>query len=671
MLPPPGEGSLPAPALGHAAAATAAHRPAAWLSRLREGSLLTMVTTGGSVVLGAAFLAVAYSVAATRPPGQLEFTLFWIGELLAFVPIAIRLLTASARRAERLALITVLGLFAFVAMLLRSPTAEIFHDALAHWTAAQEVYSTGKLFQPDTLLHIVQYYPGLSALTVSLREVTGLSTFQVGTAEIWLLHVASLVGIFILVERLTTSHRAAGIAALIYCVNPAFYFFDSQFAYESLAVPMFIWAVTAAVVMQQHLRTGSNRGVPYLRQPVISWFLVAVLAAAACIVTHHITTWTLVGTLVLLCAAPVVWRKRTRSARRTAAGTAVLTACVGLGAAAWLVLVAPETIAYVAPHVIGGIQGVLAILTHHSSSRQLFKASPLPEYQKLAAYGGPAFLIVACAAAVFFGRHRIRRLPPAMTALGILGLLYFGALPVMLTAQNEGARRSQTFTFVGLAVILAPFFALLLRRSASRTWLNLLARAAILLGVVTLLVGNMTIDIDVYYQFPGPSVYGADTRSLSPEVIAMADWFRANVGRGHRVVAPRDLGLAMGSYGAQTVSAASYGFPVWQLYFSPSLPSAQLLGELTASDYGYMAVDTKMYHNLPEVGAYFTAGEPGDGQVIPPIAALRKLSGLPWLTEIYSSTNYRIYRLDLKELRACPAYRTVSAALLPGCPTSG
>ncbi len=670
MLLPPGEGSLPAPALGHAAAATAAHRPAAWLSRLREGSLLTMVTTGGSVVLGAAFLAVAYSVAATRPPGQLEFTLFWIGELLAFVPIAIRLLTASARRAERLALITVLGLFAFVAMLLRSPTAEIFHDALAHWTAAQEVYSTGKLFQPDTLLHIVQYYPGLSALTVSLREVTGLSTFQVGTAEIWLLHVASLVGIFILVERLTTSHRAAGIAALIYCVNPAFYFFDSQFAYESLAVPMFIWAVTAAVVMQQHLRTGSNRGVPYLRQPVISWFLVAVLAAAACIVTHHITTWTLVGTLVLLCAAPVVWRKRTRSARRTAAGTAVLTACVGLGAAAWLVLVAPETIAYVAPHVIGGIQGVLAILTH-SSSRQLFKASPLPEYQKLAAYGGPAFLIVACAAAVFFGRHRIRRLPPAMTALGILGLLYFGALPVMLTAQNEGARRSQTFTFVGLAVILAPFFVLLLRRSASRTWLNLLARAAILLGVVTLLVGNMTIDIDVYYQFPGPSVYGADTRSLSPEVIAMADWFRANVGRGHRVVAPRDLGLAMGSYGAQTVSAASYGFPVWQLYFSPSLPSAQLLGELTASDYGYMAVDTKMYHNLPEVGAYFTAGEPGDGQVIPPIAALRKLSGLPWLTEIYSSTNYRIYRLDLKELRACPAYRTVSAALLPGCPTSG
>ena len=632
---------------------------------------LSMAIPAVGFVAGAGFLTLAYSVAATRPPGQLEYTLFWTGELLAVVPAALRLLARGPSRPERLAILVALGLFGFVPMLLRDPTAEIFHDALAHWTAAQEVFHTGKLFRPDTLLHIVQYYPGLSALTVSLRSLTGMSTFQVGTAEIWLLHVTSLIGVFVLVERISGSSRAAGIAGLIYSLNPAFVFFDSQFAYESLAVPLFIWALAAAVILQQRLRQRPHERHAWLRQPVASWLAVGVMASAACIVTHHVTTWALVGTLWLMSAAPVVLRLHSRRARLASWGTAVMAGAITIGAAAWLVLVAPETIAYVAPHVTGGIQGALAILSRRSGGRQLFKSSPLPEYQKLAAFATPVFLSAACAGALWTARRHWRRLPPASVALGALGLLYFGSLPVMLTAQNEGARRSQTFTYLGLAAILAPFLLLLLRRAGGRWALDYLVRAVILLGIVTLLVGNMTLDIDVYYQFPGPSVYGADTRSLSTEVVALATWFRSTLGPGHRVVAPRDLGLALGSYGGQTVSAASYGFPVWQLYFSPQLPSQQLLGELTSSSYGYMAVDTKMYHNLPEVGAYFTAGEPGGGQHIPPLAALNKFAGLPWLTEIYASTHLQVYRLDLQELRACPAAPTVSHALLPGCPVPG
>jgi hypothetical protein len=620
--------------------------------------------------LGAAFLALAYSVAATQPPGQLEYTLFWIGELLGVVPVALRLLARGPSRAERLALVVSLGLFAFVPMLLRDPTGEIFHDALAHWTAAQEVFQTGQLFRPDTLLHIVQYYPGLSALTVSLRDLTGLSTFQVGTAEIWLLHVASLVGVFVLVERLSGSHRAAGLAALVYALNPAFVFFDSQFAYESMAVPLFIWALTAAVALQQGLRKAPfSARLGLLRRPALSWLLVGLMVSAACIVTHHITSWVLVGALCLLGIAPSLVRLPARVAWRTSLGEGLLAALVAAGAVAWLLLVAPETIAYVGPHVTGGIQGVLAILSHRSGSRQLFKSSPLPEYQKLAAFATPVMLALGCAGTLWTVRRRWRRLPPASLALGLLGLLYFGSLPVMLTAQNEGARRSQTFTYVGLAVIIAPLLLLLLKKVAVRRKLDYAIRALILVGAVTLLLGNMTLDIDVYYQFPGPSVYGADTRSLNNEAIAVASWFRAKLGAGHRVVAPRDLGLALGSYGGQTVSAASYGFPVWQLYFSPQLPSPQLLAELNSSSYGYMAVDTEMYHHLPEVGAYFTAGEPGNGTRIPPIAALRKLAGLPWLTEVYSSTHYQIYRINLRELRACPAAPIVPRSLLPGCPS--
>jgi hypothetical protein len=132
-------------------------------------------------------------------------------------------------------------------------------------------------------------------------------------------------------------------------------------------------------------------------------------------------------------------------------------------------------------------------------------------------------------------------------------------------------------------------------------------------------------------------------------------------------VAARDNGLAFGSFGGDLLAAGSPGFPIWQLYFSPQLPSSVLLRELRTSGYEYLVVDTRMYHFLPQVGVYFTAGEPGDGTHIPPLSALRKFRGLPWLSEVYGTNHLRIYRIDLSQLDACPSAPVLAATLLPGC----
>ena len=45
-----------------------------------------------------------------------------------------------------------------------------------------------------------------------------------------------MVALFLFLERVTRSARAAGIGVAVYACNPSFLYFDSQFAYESLAL---------------------------------------------------------------------------------------------------------------------------------------------------------------------------------------------------------------------------------------------------------------------------------------------------------------------------------------------------------------------------------------------------------------------------------------------------
>lgn len=115
------------------------------------------------LVAGAVTLSVAYAWAATHGAGELQYHLFWAGELLFLVPAMVRLLSRRATRAERLGLLVMVGLFAFVPKLLRDPSMPLFQDELIHWHQAQMMFATGKVFVPNQLLGIVEYFPGCSS----------------------------------------------------------------------------------------------------------------------------------------------------------------------------------------------------------------------------------------------------------------------------------------------------------------------------------------------------------------------------------------------------------------------------------------------------------------------------------------------------------------------------
>lgn len=601
------------------------------------------------LLVGIVLVAWAYAYASIVFNTQLQYHVFWLGVLVFTVPAFLRLCSSEVSRAERLAIVVAVALFDYVPKFLRDPQTPLFHDELAHWRQSELLFNSGKLFQDNPVIHIIADFPGLHILTVSLRHLSGISTFQAGTAMMLTLHICSLLGIFVIAERMSNSARVAALAAFLYSINPAYMYFDTEYSYESMAIVFAIWTVAALLMVQE--AEGD-------RPRQAAWFIVGMIVAAGCIVTHHLSSYTTALILVAITGV-TAWRAwRGGESRATLVLTAGYTGAVIAGAVAWLVLVAPDTIGYLSPYPIQAWAEILQILSHHSSSRAAFAGSTTPLYEHLSAY--LALIIVAIGAAA--GLWLLRRQRPrtaAALALVLFGLLYFPSIPAALTQSGaEGAHRSWAYSYIGLCLLLAPLIPWLLQRVAA-WWAA--ARMAVLgalsVCMVIVLIGNVGMNVNETYRLPGAFVYGSDTRSLTPELLGLTQWFRSTEGTGRYLVTDRYTGLALAGFGEEWTSSASTGFRVWEL-FGIGLkkrwvqrPPDPLPAQLQDSGYQYLVIDKRMADSVPQIGVYFEPDEPGAFQGrLPTTGILSGYGRLPWAIRIYQSNNLSVYRFNFDAL---------------------
>jgi hypothetical protein len=346
-----------------------------------------------------------------------------------------------------------------------------------------------------------------------------------------------------------------------------------------------------------------------------------------------------------------------RAARRRDAGPPAwtawaLTLATAVLVAAWLYGVAPKTAGYLDPYLGRALGQFAGLASDGSSGRTLFKQSVTPWWEQKAAFVAPVVALAAMVAATW--RLSVRRDadPVARSwALGmlLLGACYFPAAMLILTPSGaEGARRSWAFSYLGIALVVAPLVVWLLDRWAR------FAGPALAVCLSVLLVGNTAAGMNPSYRFPGPPTYGSDTRSLTPEVLAAADWLRDTQGRGLRIVADRYSGLIFGSLGGQFPVTGSATFPTYDLYLTPPgrpAPPA-LLGQLRSWNFGYLIVDRRMALEVPEIQIYFETNEPiphGERPAFT-LGELTKFDRTPWTIKIYDSGNIAIYRFDFASL---------------------
>ena len=174
------------------------------------------------------------------------------------LPVAAILLRPNRARRERIALIVLLGVEMVMPDLLRSPSSFNGYDELLHLRSLEDILRFGHLFHPNPLLTVSPFFPSLEIVASAIAQLSGADPFATSVVLLGFIRILFASALFLLFEEVSASARLAGVAALIYILNPSFAFFDGAFAYESLALPLI---PIILLVVARWARSGSPRGV--------------------------------------------------------------------------------------------------------------------------------------------------------------------------------------------------------------------------------------------------------------------------------------------------------------------------------------------------------------------------------------------------------------------------
>jgi hypothetical protein len=626
--------------------------PAAARSGLRrligtDSSRFAPLTAVGSAGLLSA--SAGFWLSRSDPTSGRAQALFWAGLGLIVLPVAVRLVSRTAVRAERVGLLLVVGVLLYAVKVLHDPFGFTYADEWVHVYNADQILRTGSLFHANPIIDVTSRYPGLESLTAAVASLTHLSVFASGVIVLGVARIVCILALFLALERMGGSSRVASIAVLVYTTNPNFLFWSAEFSYESLALPLALLAVFAVVRSRRarpaNAAIGSNaptgfRGVlGRASRERLGWSAVACTAIAATVVTHHLTSYALCSFLVLTSVVASLRRSTRRDAPWVVAGFAVAATVT------WVVTVAPGTGHYLLPVLGRAFHQTVATVLGHSTGRSLFGGGSggqpgAPLWQRLVALASVGLVVVALPFGLLGVNRRFRR-NPFVIVLAAAALAYVAVLPMrLIPAAWETSNRSSEFLYVGVALVLAL---VRLPRRVGRPLLAVGTTASI--GV--LLVGGLVAGWPPRVLLALPArAQASGGAEIAPQPDGVARWARTVLGTGHRFIAPEAVGRELLVNGGQTVFVTSAPFKAATVLFGDSITSG-IVDSLASHSIGFVAEDRLASGDDSMAGYFFRAPDPA--RPVDPLA-LEKFDGFPGVDRVLDSGDIAVY--DVRRLGA-------------------
>ncbi len=576
-------------------------------------------------------LAVAAAYAGGREGWPYLSALFWPGQLLVYVPIALRAYSPRLTRpAEGFALL--LLLFAQQTLLFRmySPLAVKFPDELQHWRGTVNVIQSGRLDRANYSLPVAVHYPGLEALGGALSASTGLSLTATAFIVAALLHLLLVCALYVLCLRIRADWRVATLACVIYAANPHYMFFDAMYIYQSLALPFLLLAVWALRLLR-------------LPGQAAGRWAVLLIAIGVVTVSHHITSFVMVALLGSFAAAGL-GRPRPARELRPVAAWLVATAAV----LAWVLLVARDVVGYLAPPVAqlgdsatGLLHGRLGAMAPGGAPL----AEPLDERLATAgALGILAFLVVRGSRGLWPERHAEPWTLPLIG--GALLLFADGGLRFVASDGAELSGRASTFIYIPVALVAAIVLHDIRRRGldhhdTGRHGVAPLDRAIPVVAAAVILIGGVASGWPpAWERLPGPYLAAGYERSVDPQGIAAAEWARSALGPGHRWAGDLTASSLLATIGDQ-ITVRDGG-----VLFDGRRADAAARSFVQREDIEFLAADLRDSIQLPASGAYFPI-DPNAGRYRSPLprADLAAPGRVAGVSSIYDGGDITLYDL--------------------------
>jgi hypothetical protein len=179
-------------------------------------------------------------------------------------------------------------------------------------------------------------------------------------------------------------------------------------------------------------------------------------------------------------------------------------------------------------------------------------------------------------------------------------------------------------------------------------WLRWAGLAMLMGSVVVLMIGNVSANMNEVYRFPGPYVYGSDTRSKTVELVAAATWLSRTQGPGQPLIGDRGAQVAFASAALAQLGVPGEAYPLWDFILSPSPPSRSPLEATRGDKLRFVVVDEHQTRAIPSIGFYRDQTEPLALQRTEPLptATLTKWDDMRYALTVYASDTIEIHRLD-------------------------
>jgi hypothetical protein len=595
-------------------------RTLAWLSGV------LVATTCGLYLIAASYDASR----AERPEAGV---LYWLGMLLLLSMPVLRLTGRDVSRGERLVHLVLLAAALPFVKILQSPTSVTYHDELIHWSVVEEILASGRLFAENAILPVSPYYPGLHIVTEALVSVSGLSLFSAAMMVVVVARVLLAVALFLTYEQIGRNAWLAGLGVLVYMGNPNFVYFDSQFAYETFALPIAATVLFLFVCRQQ----GDARDR-------VALTVVALAGVGAVAVSHHLTIYALVALMIAWSVVYSIVHRSSDSRPFGPVGAAILVTVVAF---TWIIYVATLTAWYLGSNIVAASAELFRLLAGEVGARALFgdfSGGRAPLGDRIGAYVSVLLVLAALPIGLraVWRQHRHEAL--ALT-LAVAALAYPVTLAMRLTNRGlEPASRSWEFLFVALGMVVAAGFTgpmTLGRLRLDERWRRPITSVAL----TVVIAGGVALGWPFWLRMPGPYLVSADMRSIEPESLSLATWFAAEIRPGSRVAADRVNRLLLTAYGRQRAITAIHD----RVNIAPVLMSEQFddadisLLQRTTSE--YLVVDRRLADGLPMVGVYVELDEPGTYSRTAPISAqaLAKFDAIPIVSRLFDSGHLQVY----------------------------
>ncbi len=428
-------------------------RPRSTLSAITPPPRYAVMVAWLALPIGVGIIGISmwWASKVTDPAATAHFTLFWAGVLTALVPASLLVMHPGANRSERVNLLVAIGVLTALPKVLAYPGGPAYFDEYAHWAQVERLHSEGLAFMANRQVVVIGDYPAMHLLASGIRHLTGLSTYHAGLVLVGIFHVLCILGVYTLGSRVSGSETTGGIAALWYGVGPGLWYFNAQFAYEAFGVTLFVWSIVALTIFISTDSETVDRD---------RWMIAGIAISVVLTATHHLSSYAnavVVGVFVLAVVLMRLFKRETS----VNAGEAMIYGTVVVGVTVWwLVTQAPNTRDYLQPYIAGGLKEALKLGSgadekSGGGTRELFAGSTIPAYEQILSFAVPLLSAAVFALSVFVQWLRGFK-ASAAAAMALSGIGFYAVYPLMLSETGaEGARRSWSFTNIGVAVIIA------------------------------------------------------------------------------------------------------------------------------------------------------------------------------------------------------------------------